>query len=392
MRYLSLIVCAFLLFSCTEKELEPINQSKGKPGVVTETEVTPIAGGAVVYYRIPETSDLLAIKAVYTITNGQKREAIASYYDNHLILDGFADTLQHEALIYAVNRVQELSDPVMVQFTPLESSLSKTAKSVRIEPDFGGAAFSWVNSDSASLSFEFLTPDYNGKMQTVTIFQSVKDSMDYTIRGYTTEPRQFGLVITDNFGNSSGMISPPDGEITPFREDRLDKTIMSVRHLDNDSHMTGWGMKDEYMIDDDLATFGNSLNNSLPASFTIDLGKKMKLSRVILYQRLYNNQYYNHANPKYFDVYRPIDEELSQYGFWTDWQKIMTCTVIKPSGLSGTEVTNEDMRAATNGHEFSFPRTMEPIRYLRFRMPPGSTYGNVNFVNVAELTFYGINE
>ncbi|KAA6341906.1 hypothetical protein EZS27_010320 [termite gut metagenome] len=392
MRYLLLIVSAFFLFSCTEKELEPINKGGEKPGVVSIEAVESIAGGAVVFYRIPDVSDLLSVKAVYTITNGQKREANASYYDNHLILDGFADTLEHEAQLFAISRSQQISDPVPVKFTPFESPLSKTTRSVSIEPDYGGAAFSWINADSASLTFDLLTPDRNGNMQTVTIFQSYKDTVDYTIRGYLPEPRVFGLIVSDNYGNSSEMILPPDGQLTPLWEDRLDKSFMSIRHLDNDTYMTGWGFKDEFLIDDDLSTIGHSPNNSLPASFTVDLGQKVKLSRVVAHQRLFNDQYFNHNNPKFFEVYRPVLEELSQYGFWSDWRKIMTCTIVKPSGLSGTEVTNEDMRAAAKGHEFSFPRTMEPVRYVRFLFPSGSTWGNVNYVGLAELTFYGMYE
>jgi hypothetical protein len=146
------------------------------------------------------------------------------------------------------------------------------------------------------------------------------------------------------------------------------------------------------MIDDDLATFGCTPPNSLPASFTIDFGREVKLSRLVFNQRLYNNRYYNHANLMYFDIYRPAVTTFSQSGFWNEWRKIKTCTVVKPSGLSGTETTNEDMRAAAKGHEFSFPRNMEPVRYVRIMMPAGSTWENASFANIAELTFYGIYE
>jgi hypothetical protein len=378
---------ASVIFSCTEKTLEPINGSKGKPGIVTNVKAESVPGGAIISYRVPDNDDLLLIKAVYTISSGRKMEAVASYYANHITLEGFIDTLLHEAEVYAVSRAQEQSDPVIVPFTPLESSLSKTAKSVQIISDFGGANFSWFNRDTATLTFDFQTTDKNGEMQTVHIVTSKLDSAEYTVRGYLPEPRKFGLIISDNWGNASELILPEEGLVTPEREDRMDKTIIKVMRLNNDAAMDAWGFKDDYMFDEDLTTCGHTAEGALPASFTIDLGKTTTLSRVIFFQRMFQDQYFNHANPKYFEVYT-CNTEPSASGNWSEWTMIMNCEIVKPSGLSGTEVTNEDQRAGMNGHEFSFPRNMEPVRYLRFLLP-NSTWGSRPYANVAELTFFG---
>jgi hypothetical protein len=387
--YFYLIGVVFMICSCTEKTLEPINGSMGKPGIVTEVTTTPIPGGVIIGYRVPDAADLLSVKAEYTISSGKKMEAVASYYANHLTLEGFIDTLQHEAKLYAISRAQEQSDVVTVLFTPLESSLSKTAKSVEIISDFGGANFSWLNRDTATLTFDFQTPDKNGKMQTVHILTSNLDSAEYTVRGYQPEPRKFGLIISDNWGNSSQLILPDGGGlITPQQEDRMDKTIMKTMRLSGDAALDAWGFKDEYMFDEDNSTCGHTAEGALPAYFTVDLGKITKLSRLIMFQRLFQDQYFNHANPKYFDVYLCNLDKPSANGNLMEWTKIMTCTIEKPSGLSGTEVTNEDMRAGSKGHEFSFPRDMKPVRYLRFMLPV-STWGGRPYANVAELTFFG---
>jgi hypothetical protein len=376
-----------LIFSCTEKTLEPINGSMGKPGIVTEVEATRIPGGAIISYRVPDAADLLAVKAVYTITSGKKMEAIASYYENHLILEGFGDTLLHEAELYAVSRAQEYSDAVTVPFVPMESSLSKVARSVEIISDFGGANFSWLNRDTATLTFDFQTPNEKGEMKTVHILTTNLDSTEYTVRGYQPEPRKFGLVISDNWGNTSELIEPEE-LITPVREDRMDKTIMKTMRLSNDVALDAWGFKDEYLFDEDLTTLGHTAAGTLPAAFTVDLGKLTQLSRLVMFQRFIYDQYFNHANPKYFEVYVCNIEEPSKSGNWEEWTKVMTCTVEKPSGLSGTEVTNDDMRAGARGHEFSFPRNLQPVRYLRFILP-NSTWGGVSYAHIAELTFFG---
>ncbi|GAP71539.1 hypothetical protein SAMD00024442_134_3 [Candidatus Symbiothrix dinenymphae] len=397
-RCLVLCVTTLALFSCADKTLEPINGSLGMPGVVTELETTRIPGGAIVSYRIPDAADLLLVKAVYTITNGQKREATASYYDNHLVLEGFSDTLPHEALIYSISRAQTLSEPVPVTFRPLESSLAKAAKTVRIFEDFGGAAFAWKNEDGAPLTFDFQTTDARGEWQTATIIQSSADSAERTIRGYLPEPRKFRLVVSDNWDNQIAVL--PDSVITPLREERLDKDSMSFMHLDNDTYMDAWGGRDIFMIDDDVNTMSVTYEGIYPL-FTIDLGKKAKLSRLVVHQRLYDGKYYNQANVRLFSVWHPTVETPSQTGAWSDWVKAMDCECIKPSGIpfggdaaTVIDYTNEDMKVAQAGHNYNFPRDMEPVRYVRIYVEnraaiwgPWSPYGQF-----AELTFYGLYE
>ena len=41
---------------------------------------------------------------------------------------GYDDMEEHEAVLYTVNRAMELSEPVTVSFTPLESSISKVSE------------------------------------------------------------------------------------------------------------------------------------------------------------------------------------------------------------------------------------------------------------------------
>ena len=45
-KYLSFILLLLAFSSCSEKELSPISGSLGKPGIVTDVTVEPLAGGA----------------------------------------------------------------------------------------------------------------------------------------------------------------------------------------------------------------------------------------------------------------------------------------------------------------------------------------------------------
>ncbi|GKG71269.1 hypothetical protein CE91St1_04120 [Parabacteroides goldsteinii] len=389
-KYLNLILLLFTLFSCSEKEQLPISGSLGKPGVVTNVVVEPSAGGATISYKIPESEDLLAVKCIYTLSDNVEREANASFYENKLKIQGYNDTLEHTAILYAINRAQELSDPIEVKFRPLESPLSKAIKSVTIEADFGGARFNWKNPDKAPLNVEFLGPDSLGAVSTLNIITSDIDKNVYSIRGYEPELWQFSIIMSDNFNNYSDTIS---AEVVPMFEEKLDKKKMKIMQLNNDVPFTGWDSQNISLIDDDLTTFGHTLNNTLPAPFTVDLGCTAKLSRFVINQRKTvgggENSYYQRGNPKKMEVYT-CDHLPSESGDWSEWTKIMDCEVVKPSGSPGSTMTDLDMTVADNGHEFAFELSQAPMRYIRVIIL--STWGGSTYTHPAEITFYGENQ
>ncbi len=371
------------ILSCTKKVNGPISASLGKPQPVTDVSVQNVPGGAVISYRIPNQEDLLSIKAVYTLSTGKQSEAIASFYDNKVNVLGFNDANAHEVMLYTINRAEEISDPVKVTINPMESPLSVVAKTVNIVSDFGGAQYKWKNEYKAPLTLEFLTPDAFGKVQLVKIITTKADSALQSIRGYTPQLRPFSVVIKDNYGNKSDTIT---NQVIPYYEEKLKKSKMTVMKLANDQSFTNWEGMDAYIIDDDHNTFGHSASSSIPAPFTIDMGTLAKVSRLVMFQRKFSNTYYNWGNPRTFDVYVRADRP-SQNGNWSEWTKIMTCEIVKPSGSSGSTVTDEDMAAAINGHEFTFPLDLAAIRYIRVVIR--STWGSTTFSHPADVDIYG---
>lgn len=384
-RCLSFILLLLAFSSCSEKELSPISGSLGKPGVVTDVIVKPSAGGATISYKIPNSEDLLAVKCVYVLSNGKENEIMASYYENKLLVQGYNDTLEHTVTLYAVNRAQELSDPVVIKFYPQESPLSKAIKTATIKANFGGASFSWRNSDKVPLNVEFLGPDSLGRISTLNILTSDIDKNTYSIRGYDPNLSRFSMIINDNFNNYSDTIS---AEITPLYEKKIDKKKMRVMRLNNDTSFSEWGSLDAYMIDDDPSTFGHTPNNALPAALTIDLGYMTKLSRFVVHQRLINDGTdiaYRHGNPKKMEVYT-CNHEPNKNGDWSEWIKIMDSEMVKPSESPGNTVTDLDLEMAKKGHEFSFDMSQPPMRYIRIIIT--STWGGSSFTHPAEFTFY----
>jgi len=376
-----LIVCA-----CEEKKLEPISKSLGKPGTVEILEQEEIPGGVIITYRIPDTEDILSVKAEYLLSDGRKSESTASFYENTLTIAGFGDMQEHEAKIYVINRAQERSDPVTIKFTPLEASFHKVAKTMQIVRDFGGARFTWENPDKALLTFEFLAQDSLGSLQAMRIFTSSSEEMKLSLRGYLPEAQWFAAVIRDYWDNAD-TIFPPE-KIIPIFEEKIDKSKMLIMRLYNDTPFTGWDSMDENIIDDDRAT--NAISTSYPASISIDLGVTVRLSRFLLFHRADVDRdditYYWWGNWRSFDVYVCYDTP-NRGGDWSEWTKIGECEVIKPSGLVDHTMTDEDRAFGEAGFEFEFDPDLPPFRY--FRIYVKTVFGGTTFSESSELDFYG---
>jgi hypothetical protein len=386
---------AVLCFSCSEKEMLPISKSSGKPEVVDVLGWTPVSGGVVVNYKIPSVNDIIEIKAVYTLTNGQKRESSTSFYTSFMTIDGYNDTEEHEAEIYTINRAREMSSPVTVRFRPGESSLSKASRSMQIGSDFGGVNFNWRNPDQAMLIFEFYTENEQGEMATMDIVSSGTDSTDVSFRGYDTTPRKFAVNIRDNFGNSSGMIYPDDGYVIPLYEEVLDKKIQRAMTIGDDPNWDNWEGRLVQLIDDDVLTLAHTGYNTMQgASVTLDIGKTARLSRIKVHQRIGSSAYwylFRRANFQIFEVYSSDDLSDEPGGDWSQWTLRATCTIVKPSGASIGTTTDEDMEQALNGHDFKLPLDMPPVRYIRLRQV--KCWESVDtFTYLGELTVFGVYE
>lgn len=381
-------LCALIILitsACEEKKLEPITASLGKPGKIEILTKEAIPGGVAITYRIPNTEDILSVKAEYNLSDGRPYQSTSSYYDNELIISGFSDTREHEAKVYVINRAQEKSDPVTITFTPLEAAFLQVAKTMEIDSDFGGARFFWKNPNNEPLIFEFFTQDSLGRMQAMRVINSSLDSMKVSLRGYEPIARRFGAVIRDHWENHSDTIFPPQ-TIVPLFEEKINKRGMSVMRLSSDANFTNWEGMDAYIIDDDKDTFGHSPNSSIPAPFTIDFGVKVKLSRVVFFNRLFNSSYYSWGNPRTFDIYI-CRGTPSISGDWSQWEKVMECEQVKPSNTPGTTMTDDDNAQALAGWEFEFDLSLPAVRYIRFVIK--STWENTSYSHPCELDFYG---
>lgn len=394
--------------ACSEKNLEPISTGFGKPETVTNVKTLAVPGGAYISYDIPNQEDILGVKAVFTLQEGQEREVVSSYYQTHLTIQGYNDTVSHTAQLFVINRAQELSDPIPVTFTPLKSSLQKVVDSFNFIGDFGGVKFLWTNEDQEILNFEFLGENADGALEAIKIIASQSENTSESLLGYDTIPHRFGAIVSDRWGNVSDTLYPEGHLIIPLFEEQLDHSkieILSNNVLpataglsypyENDVHwdISGWasGNSAYSMFDGNKDTWSHTYNATVPgAAITLDLHCTMKLSRLHTIQRDYSYapRVYAQGNVENFEIWGAL-EKPEMNGKWEEagWIKLEDFKTVKPSGSPLGTLTDEDLAVAANGHDFRFDITLPAVRYIRIRV--NKTFGSSSNCYFAEVGFFG---
>ncbi len=388
-KYYIILMAIISLVSCSKgKEYSPISESLGIPNIITDVKATPAAGGVDITYSIPADKDILYVEAHSKLANGAEKIARTSYFDNKISIRGYVSQEAQTATLYTVNRAQEKSKGITVNFEPLASPMKAVEESLKIIGDFGGVTFEWLNPESEPLTMEFLAPDSLGKFSTVKILSTNADTAKMSLRGYDPEPIKVGVIISDNYGNVSDTLKPADGIVTPYYEQEIPKDNLHLLYLDGDISLTAHGGKDEGFLDDNFATFGHSDLGTIPGgSYGIDYGTTIKCSRFVFWHgHAAEWTYYWWGSVKTFELW-VTNEVPNQNGTFDGWRKLGDYEITRPSGPGIGADSEEDYAMAKEGHNFNIPLTEEPFRYIRFVF--NTTWGNTGFVHPSGFKFFG---
>ncbi len=382
-----LLLIGILIYSC---EKDPIGQQpihNNKPSPVTNVEVQNIPGGAILTYKVPEDKDLLYIKAVYTLTNGVKSEQRSSLYNNYLKIEGYGSTSPQEVEVVAVDRYRNESEAVKTTIEPLTPPVLTIGESLGLIPDFGGVHAYWENSMKAEISVVLLKKDSNDEYVPLETFYSSMAEGNGTARGLDPIEGEFAVYIQDRWENRS---ETKYFSLTPIFERMFDKGKFQAINLTGDAgYVAGWE-KNKMWDGQKGETLGYSSPGGTgiwPQSVTIDLGVTAQISRIRLYQRTGANDEYIFAegNPMLFKVFGC--QTLDMSGEWGNWDLLMDCESIKPSGLSFGMNSNEDVTRAKEGEDFTNSPLNPKVRYIRI-LVTRTWAGGDNF-QIAELEVYG---
>lgn len=388
-----------LAVACTKVKdyNEPISDDTTKPGAITNIKVANFYGGSYITYSLPSSGNILYVKADYVIDEktGKKRQTKSSYYSDSITVQGFAENKEYTVTLTTVTRSNVESDPVTVKVSPDTPIYRKVAKTIRMQPDFGGVNVQTSNPDKKPVGVIVLykpagADKYSIYEQKFSDFAEV----GFSSRGFDTLPKQFAVYITDQWGNNSDTVYKT---IKPLYEIQLDKNKFFGNALPSDGRIGfGWALSNLWNGNNGGTGWHTVQENvPLPIVCTFGLGVSAKISRFILYGR--SGYEYAHGNPKVFSIWgsdkaAPADQVLPVFaeegtvlGDWVNMGNYVWPG--PPSGAPPTAPTATDRSVFNQGKEFNVPFTAPKTRFIR--MAVSESWSGATFAHAMEITLFG---
>ena len=391
--FTQLIIAALIIISCNKKleSHQPVSNDPTVPPQITNATVVNGNGKATISFAAPKDSILSYVKAVYTITTGKQYETKASYYNNSLVVDGFADTLEHEVKLYSVSKSEVLSEPVIVKIKPLIAPIWQVYRSIQVLNAFGGYNLMATNAAKANVSiivtkrnvFEEYEADNDKSVYTNT------DSILSKVRGLDTLQYRFGFIVKDHWGNKTDTIYKV---VKPLYETELPKTNFTEFTLPGDAPQ--WNNTETAVRYTWDAKYGwpwtsftsQTAGGSVPHMITFNTGVLARVSRVWIRPYPEGTRYFYLTTMKRFEIYGAANPSLSG-ALDNTWTLLGTYTVTKPSGLPyGTDDAN-DQATAVAGFSWEADVTAPKVKYIRIRCLENFAGGTAQSIN--ELRVYG---
>lgn len=389
MIFISLLISG-IIGGCQEDEVRAPYGVKDTtpPQEVSNVTVKNTAGGAVIKYDIPSDPDLMYVKALFESKKGEIREVRSSMYIDSLVINGIGDTNERKVTIYAVDRVENASKGVTISIFPETPPVIKIRESLDAETDWGGFRLAIKNEDKTPVSIMvyYENTETQGLMLH-DVYYTEQAGGALAVRGLPALPSRFEVTVKDRWENES---EPYTFELTPLEEEMLDASKFKEMFIPGDVRWTFFGGGWDRFFNDNYGS-GDFAHTDYPTAFphptTIDMGATVMLSRMKIWQRLVDEDFFKHACPRHFKVYGcpenldPFKEE--------SYELLMDGHLEKPSGGDFTDPnTAEDIMAAREGHEFLFENElMRPVRYVRFISL--ESWSGMECTRIAEMKFWG---
>jgi hypothetical protein len=363
-------VILVLAFSCKEELREPAGSDSSKPGEVTEVQITNLPGRSKITYRLPADQNLLYVKATYVLSSGRNMEVKSSAYTDSLVVEGFADTLEHEVKIVTVSRTEVESSPVLVTVKPTIAPIWHVYKSLNMVNAFGGYKLTAINKTKAPVAILVMKRNVV-KEWAVDNNLSVYSSADTIVSrkgGMDTLDINFAVAVRDRWGNITDTLFQ---DIKPIYEVELNTAKFKHFPLPGDpgqqpgasvaamwNKVYGWPVSFSSLATETL---------KVPSIVTIDMGVTAKLSRVWIRPfRELSNLYFGFTTLKRFELWGAVTPNTNGALDGT-WTKLGTFELKKPSETPGNVETASDQEAAAAGFYYDIDIVMPEARYLRIK-------------------------
>lgn len=416
-----LVLCTF--FACKEEIDKP--GGRWSSGPIEVDQIIPINGGATITYKLPNDPDLLYVMAEYE-RNGKMFTEKSSVHKNTLTIEGFNTLDKVPFRLYMVNKQEQRSEPLELEFKPLESLISIARNSLNMVPGFGGIVADWNNPKKTEFGVRLMVKDEKGGLVTKEMYFSSSEKERRAFRGFNPKETTFAIAFEDKWGNISDTTLLTT---TPFFETVVPKPYADFRAsipYDNITNLSGRNINTLWDNIVNTASHGwlTQSGGGSGISMTIDLKQVVKLSRIVIHG-YHVNSVYGQANitqfeawglktmnfakladrPYWLDEYavrnkniRDIDginetTQLPARTFKDDWQYLGWHAIPRYDRMVPPDPQGA-LNLAANGTEYEIPLDAGPVRYIRIFvreiagvMPPPVS----NYWSMGEITVYGDN-
>lgn len=416
-----LVLCTF--FACKQEIDKP--GGKWSSGPIEVDQITPINGGATITYKLPNDPNLLYVMAEYE-RNGKMFTEKSSVHKNMLTIEGFNTMGKVPFRLYMVNKQEQRSEPIELEFEPLESLISIARNSLKMVPGFGGIVADWSNPKKTEFGVRLMVKDDKGGLVTKEMYFSSSEKERRSFRGFTPTENTFAIAFEDKWGNISDTTLL---KTTPFFETVVPKPYADFRSsipYDNITNLSGRTITTLWDNIVNTASHGwlTQSGGGSGISMTIDLKQVVKLSRIVIHG-YHLNSVYGQANITQFEAWglKTMNfAKLADRPYWLDEYGVRNKNIF---GLDGVNETTQlpartfkddwqylgwhaiprydrmvppdpqgALNLAANGTEYEIPLDAGPVRYIRIfvreiagTMPPPVN----NYWSMGEITVYGDN-
>jgi hypothetical protein len=350
-------------------------------------KILNLQGKAIITYSLPEEDDLLCIKSVYVLPNGNRKEMSSSAYSNSIELKGFGKSAKTKVELYSVDKSYNESAPVTVEIEPLDSPIYDVIKTLKLYEAFGGLKLYWENPLGEDIVMGALMKE-DGEFRHIETIYSSEGIAEKAIRGLESRLTDFGFYFRDMYNNYTDTLYL---QMTPIFEEEIRKSNFTPLRLSSKFSLHGYGGGKMEALWDNVYNVDDNLLYVNPAPekiyFAFDMGVEAKLSRFRLWTR--RNYMYQLHHIRTFEIWGTSDQSATTNpDNWDGWEKIMDCESFRPSGLTeGGNPTAEEVQYLLGGEEFEVPVEAPKFRYMKFKI--NSTWTNSTAAFINEISIWG---
>ncbi len=406
-----------ILCSCEDEGLIGVKFDDGAaPGALSNIEIVPTMGGAIINYKLPDDEDILAAE-VKINQDGIQKTFSSALYKSSVEIKGLLLLESVEVEIYALDKGGLKGPSSILSFVPLVAPVVEAANTVEIAPDFGGCKVSVQNPTESALNmFLFVRQwdDETGRDSTTLLSTHtfLNDEIEpISERGFDSKEVEFFVLFKDRFGNYSDTVKQI---LTPIYEIMIPKENHSHYRLPHDVPVHGGGdvndppsygvWSPEAFWDGNILGYGGGFytldspqvpfydENPLPEftdefdptraigfPFTMDLGAVANLSRFTYHPN--PGGFFEYGGWKTFAMYGS-KETPNEEGTMDGWFELLPKTTVE---TPENHLALKDEIIA-NGVNFNV-ETSQEVRYIRIVFY--ENYTPIPVFNASEISFFG---